>query len=155
MKRLTILITMLMATSSWAYNETDLMKLKSINSCEGCDLSGVDFRPDQMYRSFKSVNLKGANLTNTNFSKTDLREANLREANLTGANLSGANLALAKLNGANLTKSNFTEADLSVAKLRGANLTGANFFLAKLFFGAEKILEWVGVELILVEPTFL
>jgi len=108
MKRLTILITMLMATSGWAYNETDLMKLKSINSCEGCDLSGVDFRPDQMYRSFKSVNLKGANLTNANFSKTNLREANLSEAKLSGARLDGTILT-----GANLTGANLFNVDLS------------------------------------------
>ena len=109
-----------MATSGWAYNETDLMKLKSINSCEGCDLSGVDFRPDQMYRSFKSVNLKGANLTNANFSKTNLREANLSEAKLSGARLDGTILT-----GANLTGANLFNVDLSSARLQRINLDGA------------------------------
>ena len=39
MKKLTILMVMLMAINVWAYNETDLMKLKLLNDCAGCDLS--------------------------------------------------------------------------------------------------------------------
>ena len=52
-------------------NETDLTKLKALNACESCDLSGANL---------KRANLAGANLW---FAK-------LSRANLTGANLSGA-----------------------------------------------------------------
>ena len=31
-----------MATSAWAYNETDLLKLEAINQCPGWDLSGAN-----------------------------------------------------------------------------------------------------------------
>ena len=101
MKRLTILITMLMATSGWAYNESDLIKLKTIYACINCDLSGLDFTKV--------------------YTKVWLSTANLTGANLTGANLSGANL----------TGADLSEADFSKVNLREANLSNADFSKAK------------------------
>ena len=106
MKRLTILITMLMATSGWAYNESDLIKLKTIYACINCDLSGLDFTKV--------------------YTKVWLSTANLSGANLTGANLTGANLS-----GANLTGADLSEADFSKVNLREANLSNADFSKAK------------------------
>ena len=106
MKRLTILITILMATSGWAYNESDLIKLKTIYACINCDLSGLDFTKV--------------------YTKVWLSTANLSGANLTGANLTGANLS-----GANLTGADLSEADFSKVNLREANLSNADFSKAK------------------------
>ena len=76
----------------------NLKKLKALNSCEGCDLSGSD--------------LKGA----------DLEGANLYRANLSGADLIEANLFGANLKEANLYKAILTEASLKNAKFKGAIL---------------------------------
>ena len=79
MKKLILISALLLvASNGWAYNETDLAKLKALNACEGCDLSGAD--------------LSGA----------DLSGANLTGANLTGAKLIGADLTRANLSGAEL-----------------------------------------------------
>jgi len=72
MKRLIIIAGLLVAFDGWAYNETDLAKLKALNACESCDLSGA--------------NLKRANLVSAQF----YPKANLSRADLYGANLSGA-----------------------------------------------------------------
>ena len=97
---------MLMATSGWAYNESDLIKLKTIYACINCDLSGLDFTKV--------------------YTKVWLSTANLSGANLTGANLTGANLS-----GANLTGADLSEADFSKVNLREANLSNADFSKAK------------------------
>tara|TARA_B110000259_G_C13665416_1_gene262055 strand:+ start:82 stop:447 length:366 start_codon:yes stop_codon:yes gene_type:complete len=95
-----------MATSGWAYNESDLIKLKTIYACINCDLSGLDFTKV--------------------YTKVWLSTANLSGANLTGANLTGANLS-----GANLTGADLSEADFSKVNLREANLSNADFSKAK------------------------
>ena len=84
MKRLTILMTMLMATSVWSYNESDLLKLSATNQCQFCDLSGADLTNSNIYFTHNDVKLQGANLSN----------ANLKGARLIGANLSNANLSV-------------------------------------------------------------
>ena len=112
---------MLMATSAWAYNETDLLKLEAINQCPGCDLSGADLSWQMPWP--QNTNLEGANLEGANLSKADLSTgANLRKANLRGANLSEADLTGADLTGANLRR----------VALYGADLTGANLTDTKL-----------------------
>ena len=121
MKRLTILITILMATSGWAYNESDLIKLKTIYACINCDLSGLDFTKVYTKVWLSTANLSGANLTG----------ANLTGGNLTVANFSGANLTGANLSGANLTGADLSEADFSKVNLREANLSNADFSKAK------------------------
>ena len=78
--------------------DTNVRKLKSLNSCNNCDL--------------REVNLEGAYIF---------------EANLEIAFLSKANLYYSKLSwGANLTGVNFTEANLKRANLSGANLRNAS-----------------------------
>ena len=61
----------------------NILKLKSLNSCEDCNLSGADIG---------SADLSGANLR-----MADLRMANLSGADLSGADLSGATLSNAKI----------------------------------------------------------
>tara|TARA_B110000438_G_scaffold80638_1_gene80581 strand:+ start:586 stop:1656 length:1071 start_codon:yes stop_codon:yes gene_type:complete len=101
-----------MATSAWAYNETDLLKLKALNSCKGCDLSGAD--------------LSGADLSGADLSGADLSRANLAGANLINTKLLGANLKKTDLTKANLTEAQLQEADLSGAKLTGVSLRNAD-----------------------------
>ena len=114
-----------MATSAWAYNEADLLKLIAINQCPGCDLSGADLSWQMPWP--QNTNLEGANLEGANLSKADLSTgANLRKANLRGANLRGANLSEADLTGADLTGANLFRVGLLRANLRGANLTDTN-----------------------------
>ena len=128
MKRLTILITMLMATSGWAFNETDLMKFKAINECNSCDLSFAKLGDATKFgKDLRYANLSGANLTNASFGGANLRDANLSGADLRYANLSGADLTRASFNGAKLS-----DADLSGADLTGANFTGASLTNVKL-----------------------
>ena len=75
--------------------QINLNKLKSTNSCSGCDLTGVEL---------VGWNLKNANLSGfANLSRADLTNANLTDANLTAAGLTGANLEGANLKGAILT----------------------------------------------------
>ena len=58
MKRLIIIADLLVAFDGWAYNETDLAKLKALSACESCDLSGA--------------NLRGANLSGAKYCKTQM-----------------------------------------------------------------------------------
>ena len=47
MKKLILISALLLfvaSTNSWAYNETDLAKLRATNACKRCDLSGADLR---------------------------------------------------------------------------------------------------------------
>jgi uncharacterized protein YjbI with pentapeptide repeats len=44
-------------------NETDLTKLKALNACESCDLSGANL---------KRANLAGANLSGAKYCKTQM-----------------------------------------------------------------------------------
>ena len=87
MNRLIILASLLLlvAFDGWAYNETDLLKLKQLNQCIGCDLSG-------------------ANLTEANLRSAELSYADLTDANLSGANLTTTILKNAKLAGAKFCK---------------------------------------------------
>ena len=88
MSKKLILITALLlviASNSWAYNEQDLAKLKALNACVGCDLSG-------------------ANFINADLTDTDLENADLTRAILSGADLTTSNLRNAKLDGAKFCK---------------------------------------------------
>ena len=88
-------------------DSSDLIKLKSLKNCAGCNL--IEAKLSKIY-------LKGADLSNANLSGADLTRANLKIADLSGANLKNADLSNADL----------TKADLSGAKLIGANLSGAD-----------------------------
>ncbi len=95
-----------------AFSETDVEKVKTTGSCEGCNL--------------RHANLSGANLASGN-----LRGADLGGANLRGANLSGVDLSRAKLGDAVLTDADLTDADLTGASLAGAYMVRADFSRAR------------------------
>ena len=102
-----------------AFDEISLKKLKALNGCEGCDLSGAD--------------LRGANFTDA-----DLKGANLHGANLSRANLSGANLSNADLFGANLSRADLTGADLTGAVyLKFTNIRAAKLCKTKTPWGID------------------
>ena len=82
-----ILIAFDATIPSFAYNETDLEKLKKLNSCERCDLREAYLH---------GIKLSGANLRFVNLYKAILSGADLRGTDLSGANLGGANLGGAK-----------------------------------------------------------
>ena len=105
MKKLILILALLLlvASNGWAYNETDLLKLKQLNQCIGCDLSGAD--------------LSGANLSGAN-----LYSATLSGANLSNANLRGAYLEHARLNGANLRGADFRGSNLRDAIIYGTRI---------------------------------
>jgi uncharacterized protein YjbI with pentapeptide repeats len=81
-----LMIGLLSVSGSYAYNEADVQKLSTTNSCQRCDL------------------------TNAPLSHWGLDYANLRGANLSGASLSGANLCYSCLAGANLRGANLSGA---------------------------------------------
>ena len=55
---------------AWAFDEIHLKKLKALNACVGCDLSGA--------------NLSGAALRGANLRGVDLSTVNVKEAELDG-----------------------------------------------------------------------
>jgi uncharacterized protein YjbI with pentapeptide repeats len=93
---------------SCAFEQADLVRVKALYRCPGCDLSDAD--------------LTGINLTYADLSKANLSGANLVGVQLGQANLAGANLAGADLTGAKLYMTNLTGANLSGARLPGAKL---------------------------------
>ena len=113
MKKIILIASLLMAGGLWAYNETDLLKLRAINKCPSCDLS------EALLLGF---DLSKANLSKANLSKANLSNANLRYANLIKVDLSGANLSGANLSGANLLKADLSNTDLTTSNLRNINL---------------------------------
>ena len=91
MKRTLLLLVGVLALTCFqaqAFDEKSLAKLKALNACVGCDLSGVDLK------------------------KAILEKAKLSGANLFGANLSGANLSGADLSGATLKSANLNDSIL-------------------------------------------
>ena len=95
MKKLILIsaLLLLVASNGWAYSETDLLKLKQLNQCLRCDLSGANLSN----ATLGSADLRGANLTNTKLILADFSDAKLRNAKLDGADLSSADLRDAKL----------------------------------------------------------
>ena len=71
MKKLLLLLSLLLSTNAWTYNESDLIKLKTLNACEGCDLSGI--------------HLNGADLRRANLSDADLTTSILKNVELDNA----------------------------------------------------------------------
>ena len=76
--------TLLMTDTAQAFYKPDLKKLKALNGCEGCDLTGADLAEVHL----EYVNLKGANLAGADLIKADLTGVNLKDAySITGAKL--------------------------------------------------------------------
>jgi len=110
------------------FNETHVKKLKSLNNCQECNLSGANLSQENL----KRADMTGANLSHANLSRADLSGASLTGSNLVKANLESANLRGANLSGANLGYANLKKANLSRAKLINSNLDGTNLAKADL-----------------------
>jgi len=105
-----------------AFERADVDRLKELNRCESCDLSGADLTGINLaYADLTRANLSWANLTGV-----QLGQANLSGANLAGANLTGAKLNMADLTGANLSGARLLDARLYKATLDGTDLSGAD-----------------------------
>ena len=86
MKKLLLLLLLflgLMGIASADDVETNILKLKTLNACKGCNLQGANL---------KKANLSGANLYAADLIKANLSGADLSEANLKNVDLSGATL---------------------------------------------------------------
>ncbi|CAN5217246.1 hypothetical protein BH10PSE16_BH10PSE16_35780 [soil metagenome] len=108
----------------------------STDSCEYCNLAGVDFSGISLTNvKLSNANLNGAILSNVDLSGADLRNASLQGAYLINANLDGANLCSAQLNGslgvaqaATLTGAHLRNTNLALANLDGVRLSSASFY---------------------------
>lgn len=94
------------------WNEPNLVgkSITGVNFSEG-DLSGTDFRANDMRGCFSASKLVGCR-----FDSANLTEVFFRDADLSNASFVGAKLLRADLSEANLT-ADFTEADLTDASL--------------------------------------
>ncbi|MFZ3140182.1 pentapeptide repeat-containing protein [Polaromonas sp.] len=108
----------------------------STDSCEYCNLAGVDFSGHDLTNvKLSHANLNGAILSGVDLSGADLRNASLQGAYLVNANLDGANLCSAQLNGspnvlqaATLTGAHLRNTNLALASLDGVRLSSASFY---------------------------
>ena len=122
---------LLIALPSEAQSVAEISKVKSGQSCPGCNLFQADFS----YQGIRNVDLSGARLRQASMSLSTMNGVNFKGANLsianlfggrfTGANFSGANLRSATLVGGYFSGANFSGADLSGANLGGAELQQA------------------------------
>ena len=85
MKKLLGIVVLVLLISGNAYPDvaTNILKLKSLNACERCNLQEADLSGANLDRA----DLSEANLSGANLSGADLREADLRDADLRGATL--------------------------------------------------------------------
>lgn len=88
-----------------AFSETDVEKVKTTGSCEGCNL--------------RHANLSGANLSGVDLSRAKLGDAVLTDADLTDADLTGASLA-----GAYMVRADFSRARWVDGKTCGTGSLG-------------------------------
>lgn len=110
--------------------------LISTDSCEYCNLAGVDFSGLSLaHVKLSNANLNGAILSGADLSGADLRNASLQGAYLISANLDAANLCSAQLNGsqgvtqaATLTGAHLRNTNLAFANLDGVKLSSASFY---------------------------
>ena len=108
----------------------------STNSCEYCNLAGVDFSGQDLTNvKLRNANLSGAVLANVDLSGADMRFTTLQGASLVNSNLDGANMCSAQLNGsatirqaATLTGAHLRNTNLALANLDGARLSSASFY---------------------------
>lgn len=99
--------------SSLQFNQDDLQRFSTTNSCPGCDLSNAIINGDH-----SQANLKDADLSNAKGSYINLAQSNLVNANLSNSNFDSANFSQADFSGAGLY-----QADFSFANLYKANIT--------------------------------
>ena len=78
----------LIGTTSAGEVDTNILKLKASESCEGCNLNGANLSwANLSWANLSGADLSGADLSGANLSEADLSGANLKEANLSGATL--------------------------------------------------------------------
>lgn len=120
LKHIAVLVTAfsLFAMPAEAQSASDIAKVKSGQSCQGCNLFQADFA----YQGIRNVNLSGARL----------RQASMSLATMDGVNFSGSNLSVANLFGGRFSGANFSGANLSKATLVGGYFGGANFSRANI-----------------------
>ena len=123
-----LMLGVTLASSAWAYDESDLSRLLATRECPFCDLSGA---------SLIGVDLRAAVLVGADLSSAVLFDADLGRANLTGADLTGAALDGAYLEEAILDAADFTNATMDGAYVRRAsfhrtNLTGVHLFAVEV-----------------------
>lgn len=88
-----VLLCIVPCTGS-AFNQEDLQKLNTTNSCPKCDLSGANLAGIDMYGSnLVGADLTGADLSRSSFGDADLRDANLKDANIKETSFAGAKLS--------------------------------------------------------------
>jgi len=109
---------LIFAAPSTAQSASDIAKVKSGNSCTGCNLFQADFA----YQGIRGVDL----------SKSRLRQASLALSTMNGVNFSGSNLSVANLFGGRFTSANFSGANMKQSTLVGGYFDGANFSGADL-----------------------
>ena len=108
----------------------------STDSCEYCNLAGVDFSGHDLINvKLSHANLNGAVMSSIDLSGADLRSATLQGAYLINTNLEGANLCGAQLNGsatvsqaATLNGAHLRNTNLALANLDGVKLSSASFY---------------------------
>ena len=84
MFRFAVLFVAALMVGSFAAQADDTMvkRLKTLNACLGCDLTGADLAEVHL----EYVNLKGANLAGADLIRADLTGVNLKDAySITGA----------------------------------------------------------------------
>ena len=121
-----------------SFNQTHINKLKALNICIKCNLSGANLSSANLsHADLSRSNLTGSNLSKANLTKAKLWRSDLTSANLSHASLVGANMTRVILYQTNLTGADLTEADLRSTKYKGGvNLTGANLTKA-IFIGVD------------------
>jgi uncharacterized protein YjbI with pentapeptide repeats len=116
-----------------AASETDLLRLKQVNSCTGCDLSDAALAHSDLYgAAISTSDLTGADLSGSLLNDARLVRSTLVDANLENALLIGADLSGSQLSGADLRESHLTNAILRGAVLLDAALDGADLSSADL-----------------------
>ena len=108
--------------------ENNILKLKALNYCIGCDLAKGNFQDALL----NGTDLTGSNLEGANFNGTDLGVANF-----TGANLTNVSFINARLAGTNFTDADLTGADLTDTTLKGAIFKRAIFCNTKTPWGID------------------
>lgn len=140
MNRLSLGLSLALALSSVlttalpasAQNAGQISRVRSGQSCPGCnlfqgDFSGMEVRGLNLGSArLRQSDLSLAVMNRTNFSRGDLRDIEAYGAVLSSSNLSGANLTNASLVGAYLDGANLSGATLSGANLSGASLDRAS-----------------------------
>ena len=115
------------------FNRTHIKKLKSLNNCKKCNLSGAKLSREKLKGAdMAEANLSYANLSHVDLSDSNLTGSNLSKASIESTNLSRANLSKADLSYAKLSNSNLIKANLRNANLNGARLVKVNLSFAKL-----------------------